>query len=191
MQLIKQLCLILVATCLAISPLQAAEEQHDESQAEARGPHGGILLQQNDATVELQIFEQGVPPEYRAWVTRDGRAVTDDIDLNVQLTRLGGQVDTFDFAYQGDYWLGDGVVTEPHSFDVGVTLAMDGKNYRWHWQSHEGRIRIASDIAQKAGIMTAAAGPGNIERSLTTYGSLTTAPQQIAQVRARFPGVAT
>ena len=44
MQLIKQLCLILVATCLAISPLQAAEEQHDESQAEARGPHGGILL---------------------------------------------------------------------------------------------------------------------------------------------------
>ena len=101
MQLIKQLCLILVATCLAISPLQAAEEQHDESQAEARGPNGGILLQQNDATVELQIFEQGVPPEYRAWVTRDGRAVTDDIDLNVQLTRLGGQVDTFDFAYQG------------------------------------------------------------------------------------------
>ena len=66
MQLIKQLCLILVATCLAINPLQAAEEQHDESPAEARGPHGGILLQQNNATVELQIFEQGVPPEYRA-----------------------------------------------------------------------------------------------------------------------------
>ena len=59
MQLIQQLCLILVASCLAISPLHAAEEQHDESQAEARGPHGGILLQQNDATVELQIFEQG------------------------------------------------------------------------------------------------------------------------------------
>ena len=64
MQLMKQLCLILVATCLAINPLQAAEKQQDESQAEARGPHGGILLQQNDATVELQIFEQGVPPEY-------------------------------------------------------------------------------------------------------------------------------
>ena len=44
MHLIEQLCLILVASCRAISPLQAAEEQHDESQAEARGPHGGILL---------------------------------------------------------------------------------------------------------------------------------------------------
>lgn len=191
MQLIQQLCLILVATYLASSPLQAVEDQPDASQAQAKGPHGGILLQQNDATVELQIYEQGVPPEYRAWVTKDGRAVTDDIDLNVQLTRLGGQVDTFDFAYQEDYWLGDGVVTEPHSFDVEVTLAMDGKNYRWHWESHEGRTRIAQDIARKAGIMTAAAGPGSIERSLTTYGSLTTAPQQIARVRARFPGVAT
>ena len=191
MQLMKQLCLILVTSCLASSPLQAAEDQQVESQAEAKGPHGGILLQQNDATVELQIFEQGVPPEYRAWVAKDSRAVTDGVDLDVSLTRLGGQVDTFDFAYQEDYWLGDGVVTEPHSFDVEVTLVMDGKNYRWHWESHEGRTRIAQDIAQKAGIATAEAGPSAIERSLTTYGSLTTAPQQIARVRARFPGVAT
>ncbi|MEQ8953339.1 MAG: efflux RND transporter periplasmic adaptor subunit [Porticoccaceae bacterium] len=188
MQLIKQLCLILMASCLAISPLQA---QPDEPQIEARGPHGGILLQKDDITVELQIFEQGVPPEYRAWITRNDRAVTEEIDLNVQLTRLGGQVDRFDFAYQGNYWLGDGVVTEPHSFDVEMTLVVDGKSYRWRWESHEGRTRIAPAIAQKAGITTAAAGPGSIERSLTTYGNLTTAPQQIARVRARFPGIAT
>jgi cobalt-zinc-cadmium efflux system membrane fusion protein len=191
MQRIKHFSLILVATCLAIGPLQAAEEKHDDSQANARGPNGGLLLQQGDATVELLIFEKGVPPQYRAWVTKDGRVVTDDIDLDVKLTRLGGQVDTFDFAYQGDYWLGDGVVTEPHSFDVEVTLTMDGKRYRWQWESHEGRTRIAPDIAQQAGIATAEAGPGTIERSLTTYGSLTMAPQQIARVRARFPGVAT
>lgn len=197
MQLIKPLYWILVATCLAVTPLHAAEDTRDDDTdtqydaPETKGPHGGLLLQQNDATVELQIFEQGVPPEYRAWVTQNGKSLTDGVDLNVQLTRLGGQVDSFDFAFQGDYWLGDGVVTEPHSFDVDVTLALNGKQYRWQWESHEGRTRIAADIAEKAGIQTTEAGPGSIERTLTTYGQLTIAPEQIARVRARFPGVIT
>ncbi|MEH6387135.1 MAG: efflux RND transporter periplasmic adaptor subunit [Pseudomonas profundi] len=197
MQLIKPLYWVLVATCLAINPLHAAEDQQDDRKEaqqdapETEGPHGGLLLQQEDATVELQIFEQDVPPEYRAWVTKDGTPVTEDVDLNVQLTRLGGQEDTFDFAFQGDYWLGNGVVTEPHSFDVEVTLALDGKQYQWQWESHEGRTRIAADIAEKAGIRTTEAGPGSIERTLTTYGRLTTASEQIARVRARFPGVIT
>ncbi len=185
------------ATCLVASPLLAAQDRDDASNEaqqtapETKGPHGGLLLERDDATVELQIFEQGVPPEYRAWVTKDGKPMTDGVDLNVQLTRLGGQEDTFDFAFQGDYWLGDGVVTEPHSFDVEVTLALNGKKYQWQWESHEGRTRIAADIAEKAGIRTAEAGPGSIERTLTTYGQLTTAPEQIARVRARFPGVIT
>ena len=127
MQLIKQLSLLLAATCLAVSPLHAAEQPQGESQADAKGPHGGILLQQENTTVELQIFERDVPPEYRAWVTDNGKPVIDDIELSVNLTRLGGQVDTFNFDYQSDYWLGDGVVNEPHSFDVEVTLAMEGK----------------------------------------------------------------
>lgn len=190
MQLTQRLCLTLAATWLVISPLYATVTEQEDSQPKARGPHGGMLLQRDDAVVELQLFEQGVPPEYRARITRNGHAVTDDIDLEVRLTRLGGQVDIVDFAYQGDYWLGDGVVTEPHSFDVAVTLAMNGRNYRWDWQSHEGRTRIAPDIARKAGITTAAAGPGSIERSVTTYGILTTAAPQIARVGARFPGVA-
>ncbi len=197
MQLIKPLYWILVATCLAITPLHAAEDTYNndkEAQStapETKGPHGGLLLTQDDTLVELQIFEQGVPPEYRAWVTKGGKPITDGVDLNVQLTRLGGQVDTFDFVFQGDYWLGDGVVTEPHSFDVDVTLALNGKQYQWQWESHEGRTRIAADIAEKAGIQATEAGPGSIERTLTTYGQLTIAPEQIARVRARFPGVIT
>ena len=156
---------LLAATWLAINPLQAAEQQPDQSQAEARGPHGGTLLQRDDVAVELQIFEQGVPPEYRAWVTQDGRPVTGDMDLGVNLTRLGGQVDHFNFAYQGDYWLGDGVVTEPHSFDVEVNLTLDGKDYQWRWESHEGRTTIAPEIAQRAGIVASEAGPGKIGRA--------------------------
>ncbi|EDY86721.1 heavy metal RND efflux membrane fusion protein,CzcB family [gamma proteobacterium HTCC5015] len=197
MQLIKPLYWILVATCLAVTPLHAAENARDDdteaqhSAPDIKGPHGGLLLTREDTSVELQIFEQGVPPEYRAWVTKDGKPVTDAAELNVELSRLGGQVDTFQFAFQGDYWLGDGVVTEPHSFDVEVTLTQAGEQYHWQWASHEGRTRIPADIAAKAGIQTTQAGPGSIERTLTTYGRLTTAPEQIARVRARFPGVIT
>ncbi|WP_288367509.1 efflux RND transporter periplasmic adaptor subunit [uncultured Alcanivorax sp.] len=197
MQFMKPLYWILVATCLAATPLHAVEDTHDDdndaqsSAPETKGPHGGLLLTQDDTTVELQIFEQGVPPEYRAWVTKGGKPITDDVDLNVQLTRLGGQVDIFDFAFQGDYWLGDGVVTEPHSFNVEVMLALQGKRYGWQWESHEGRTRIEADIAVKAGIQKTEADSGSIERTLTTYGQLTIAPEQIARVRARFPGVIT
>lgn len=197
MQLIKSLYWVLVATCLAISPLNAAEDQHDDHKEaeyevpETKGPHGGLLLKQDGATVELQIFEQGVSPVYRAWVTIDETPVTDDIDLNVKITRLGGQVDNFDFDFQGGYWQGNGVVNEPHSFDVEVTLALNGKQYQWQWEAYEGRTRIAADIAEKAGILIAQAGAGTIERTLTAYGRLTTASEQMAQVHARFPGVIT
>jgi cobalt-zinc-cadmium efflux system membrane fusion protein len=193
MKLIKPLYWMLVATCLAVTYNSAAEESlTDEIAApEAKGPHGGLLLQQNNATVELQIFEQGVPPEYRAWITKNGKPVTDDVDLNVQLTRLGGQIDSFDFTFQEDYWLGAGVVTEPHSFDVTVAMVHNGEQYNWQWMSHEGRTQIATDIAEKAGILTAKAGAGSINRTVTTYGRLSFAPDEMARVRARFPGSVT
>lgn len=55
----------------------------------------------------------------------------------------------------------------------------------------EGHTRIAADIAQQAGIKTRLAGLGSIERTVTTYGRLIIAPEQLAQVRARFPGIIT
>lgn len=57
--------------------------------------------------------------------------------------------------------------------------------------SQTGHTRIAADLAQQAGIKTSQAGPGSLERTLTTYGRLTAAPEQIARVGARFPGIVT
>ena len=188
MSCMNRILLLSVAVCLATTPLHAAEQASGESPAETKGPNGGVLLQQGDTSVELLIFERGVPPEYRAWVTRNDRAVTEDIDLSVELTRLGGQIDTFGFDFQGAYWLGDGVVREPHSFDVAVSLATADKNYRWLWESHEGRIVIDADIAEEAGIRTEEAAAGRIERSLTSYGRLVPDPDRVAEVTGRFPG---
>lgn len=169
---------------------QGHGDHEEEAHEEAKGPNGGKLLHDGDVELELAIFERGVPPEYRAWITQDGKPA-DNAELTVTLTRLGGQQDVFSFSKQEDYWLGDGIVTEPHSFNVAVELRLDGKSYHWQWESFEGRVEIAADMAKKVGIATQVAGPGSIERHLQVYGRLVTPPDQKAHLRARFPGVVT
>src|SRR5690606_36607833 len=90
---------------------------NDANDSPPRGPNGGILLQEKDVTVELAIVEQGVPPDYRAWLHVAGKE-PQKAQLTVTLTRLGGAQEVFQFARQNDYWRGDGIVGEPHSFDV-------------------------------------------------------------------------
>ena len=69
------------------------EEEHEEEEA-PKGPNGGRLMEDDGIQVELAIFERGVPPEYRAWVKRDGKAVKPaDATLTVELERLGGRID--------------------------------------------------------------------------------------------------
>ncbi len=163
-------------------------DHEEETHEEQKGPNGGKLLRDGDIELELAIFERGVPPEYRAWITHDGKPV-DNAQLTVTLSRLGGQQDVFSFNKQEAFWLGDGVVTEPHSFDVTANLRLEGKSHQWQWESHEGRVEIAADMAKKVGIDTEVAGPGSIERHLQVYGRLTTPPDQKTYLRARFPGV--
>lgn len=164
-------------------------EEDQEAALPAKGSHGGKLFRDGDITLELGIFEQGIPPEYRAWVSGNDEAVdASELNLKVKITRLGGQVDNFNFAPKEDYLLGDGVVTEPHSFDVSISLQHEGKTHRWQLESHEGRVEIAETIAKKAGIKTAIAGAGTIEQTTTVYGKAATEHSKISHIRARFPG---
>lgn len=165
-------------------------DHEEESHEEEKGPNGGKLIHDGDIEVELAIFESGIPPEYRAWISHDGQPAKNP-ELIVTLTRLGSQQDTFAFRKQGNYWLGDGVVTEPHSFDVAVNLRVDGKNYQWQWESHEGRVEITDEMASNVGITTKVADAGLIERHVQIYGRLVTPTEQTTQLRARFPGLVT
>lgn len=191
---LKEWLLVLIPfMAMSMNSYSAGEDDHgdhEQTHEEAKGPNGGKLLHDGDVELELGIFERGVPPEYRAWITQDGESV-ENAELKVTLTRLGGQQDVFNFSKEPEYWLGDGVVIEPHSFDVAVDLRLNGKNHQWRWESHEGRAEITADMAEKVGIATQVAGPGSIERHLQVYGRLVTPPDQKARLRARFPGVVT
>lgn len=165
--------------------------EHEEHEPQ-KGPHGGRLLTADDMQVELAIFEEGVPPEYRAWITRAGKPVDHAAaTLTVELTRLGGRVDRFTFKPQQGYLLGSAVVEEPHSFAVTVTASAGGASHEWEYESYEGRVQIAPDIAAESGIKTAIAEAGSITETLLLYGKVVPDPQHVSHVRARFPGLIT
>jgi cobalt-zinc-cadmium efflux system membrane fusion protein len=186
------LALPLVAAC---DPSRAptTDEHADEHEAEAeaeRGPHGGRLLADGNFTLELAIFEAGVPPEFHAWATSAGQALAPaDVSLTVELARLGGRVDRIDFAPQNDFLRGTEIVHEPHSFDVTVVARYSEREHRFEYASYEGRTTIASDVARAAGIATATAGPGTISDELLLYGAIAPDATRVRAVHARFPGV--
>jgi membrane fusion protein, heavy metal efflux system len=169
---------------------------HDDHAAAAapaeipKGPHGGKLFRQDDFALELALYETGVPPEFHAYATQNGQPLAPDaVDVEVELTRVDGQVDRFEFKPLGDYLRGQGVVTEPHSFDVRIQARHAGKTYQWDFSSYEGRTQIPAELAQEAGIEIETAGPATITETLTLTGRVQADPDRIAQVRARFPGV--
>lgn len=178
--LVFAFALLLVAAC---GPADNAQEAPG---VEARGR----LLEDDGFAVDLTIFEAGVPPEFRVWVSNNGAPVAPgDVDLRVTLTRLGNVRDEIDFVPLEDFLRGDAVVYEPHSFVVTVDASYAGRKYHWQYDNVEGRTRIASDIAHAAGIAVEVAGPATIRDHVTVYGRVVSDPENVSHVSARFNGV--
>ena len=167
---------------------QAAESEAAEEDY-TRGPNGGRLLEEDNFALEMTIFETGVPPQYRIYPYKDGVAVNPaSVDLTVRLHRLGSPTDVFNFTPRQDYLMGDGVVLEPHSFEVDVQAFYNNKSYVWRYDSFEGRTTIPNDIALEAGVYVETAGPAIIQDILSLSGDVTLAPSATSSVRAMYPG---
>lgn len=153
-----------------------------------RGPNNGRMLEDGDFAVELAIFETGVPPEFRAWVTENGGAVApSSVDLNVTLSRLGG-TDEISFAPQGAFLRSNQTVYEPHSFKVTIEASHRGRTYHWEYESYEGRTRIEPAMAQAFGIETEIAGPATLRETIMVFGKIVPNPERVREVSARFDG---
>ena len=141
----------MAAALLFIVPLAAcggeaekpAEGEGKSASEYEKGPHNGRMLRDGDFAIEVTIFEDGQPPQYRMYPTRGNNPVDPStVNLAVTLTRLGGQIDRFAFNAETDFLAGDGVVTEPHSFDVQVVATENGKRHVWKFANPEGRTKI-------------------------------------------------
>lgn len=171
---------------------QAGDGEATEAPDAEKGEHSGRLLHDKSFTLELAIFETGVPPEYRAWALVDGKPIAPaEVSLQVRLTRLGDKIDTINFAPQGDALRGDMVIYEPHSFIVTVEATYKGNQHRWEYESFEGRTRIEPAVAEALEIATEIAGPVLLKETIAVYGKVTPYPNLERDIQARFDGVVT
>jgi cobalt-zinc-cadmium efflux system membrane fusion protein len=181
--------LFFIAPLAACGISSETAEEHGEEGEPAKGPHNGRLLKDGDFAVEMTIFEDGVPPQFRVYPTKDGKPVdAKSVQLTVTLKRLGGEVNTFPFKAEKDYLTGQGVVEEPHSFDVEVVAVESGKRHVWSYASPEGRTRITADAAKAGGIEIETAGPATIGETRELYGTVQLATTARSEIRGQFPG---
>ena len=170
---------------------QSSPEANPEAAKEAveKGPNNGRMLRDGDFAIELAIFEDGVPPEFRIFATQDGKKIAArDVEVNVKLTRLGDVIDDINFFVENNYLRGDMEIYEPHSFAVTLTASHKGKSYSWSYDNFEGRTAISDEMAQEMNIKTETATGQVFNETLKVFGELKLAPNATRQVSARYPG---
>ncbi|MFZ5619304.1 MAG: efflux RND transporter periplasmic adaptor subunit [Pseudomonadota bacterium] len=184
------LAVALAVGCGASQPGAEFAGEHEEAAADyERGPHRGRMLRDGDFALEVTIFEDGVDPEYRVYPYLNDKPLDPGaVDLTIELGRLGGAKDRFAFAPQEDFLRGDGVVKEPHSFDVAVSASHAGKRHDWKYDSYEGRTTIGQAQADAAGVEVETTGPATIEETVTLAGRVELQPHGRAEAAAWFPG---
>jgi membrane fusion protein, heavy metal efflux system len=170
------------------APTEAEAEGAAEAEFE-RGPHNGRMLRDGDFAIEVTIFEDGVPPEFRMFAYRGDKPIApQDVNLAVTLKRLDGEANQFRFTPENDYLRGNGTVIEPHSFDVEVVAREGGRTHRWKYASYEGRTTIPDAAARAAGMEVENAGPAQVGESLDLVGRVELDSSAKADVGAKFPG---
>lgn len=188
-------CFCLASLFGACRSASDSAPHHGEHGAESpeqfeRGPHRGRLLSDGDFAVELQIFEEGVPPQYRVYGYQRSNPISpSEFSASVHLSRLDSQPEQFVFKPVGDFLTSDQEVREPHSFDVEVQAQYEGKPHVWKFSSYEGRTTIPDAIARHSGVVAENVGERAMKTELRVRGKILPSEHRIAHVIPRFAGV--
>ena len=164
---------------------------HSSEQAEeAKGPHGGKLLSEGGFSLELKIFETGVPPEMRLYAYDNGKPIAPgNWQASVTLDRLGGDKDQIKFSSELDYQIGNQVIQEPHSYDVTIQASYENQRYEWQVESHEGRTTISDRQLKLAGVETDTAGEATLTIKDTLFGVIAAPADNVYRINAPYLGL--
>lgn len=165
-------------------------EHTEERTEEVKGPHGGKLLSDGNFSIELTVFETGVPPEMRLYAYDHGKPVAPgDWQVEVRLDRLGGDQDQVTFKPELDYQVGNQEIKEPHSYDVTIKARYNNQNSDWQYESHEGRTVISDRQLELAGVHTEQAGPATLRFNDTLFGVISAPTDNVYRINAPYPGL--
>ncbi|MDH5446214.1 MAG: efflux RND transporter periplasmic adaptor subunit [Gammaproteobacteria bacterium] len=182
---------LLLGWILASSPnKQTTNHENNEYETVVKGPLGGRLLSQEDFSLEITIYETGLPPEFRIYAYDNNKLISPgSLKLNIQLKRLGDKTDHIQFSPQNDFLRGDTTIYEPHSFQVVVNANYKGRPYQWKYDNYEGRTEIPLQIATEMRLKTAPVGPIQLTQTRTLTGRIQANPNRLSRVSPRFTGV--
>ncbi|AKH37490.1 MULTISPECIES: efflux RND transporter periplasmic adaptor subunit [Nitrosomonas] len=170
----------------------AGEKERGDQIEPAKGPRGGKLFTTDDFSVEVTIFEKGVPPQFRLYLYNKGRLIPPtEAKISITLTRLGASAQLFRFTPEGDYLIGDQEVEEPHSFDVAIVADWKGRAYHWGYSQVEARVEMSDETLKSSGIQIATAIPAIIKPTLNLPGEIIFNEHTILKVVPRIPGMVT
>ena len=192
---LAMLALPLISSCTQNEtgePHAAAANLEGSEKRPVKGLHGGRLLEEDGFQVEVTIYERGIPPEFRVYTFESKRPIDpSEMQLSIELSRLGGRRDVIAFRKVNDYLLGDMVVEEPHSFDVTVIAEWKGKTYHMEYSQIEARTELSPEAIQDSGIVIEEAGAVQMKSVFELPGEIAINPDRVAHVVPRFGGVVT
>lgn len=182
--------IVFLFICL-FSCILSAHESHDaEDNVAAKGQHGGRLFTQDALTLELAIYERGMPPHFRAWLYHKQTPINpENVTLVVQLKRFSKPMETITFQKIEEFLQSEQVIEEPHSFDVTIKLTEQGKIFSWHYASYEGRVKIVPAMLKAAQIQTSIARSEIIKNRLNVVGKIMPNRDTMAPIYPRYSGI--
>lgn len=188
--------LALAAAVLRTPPRGAAASEDAETPGALdypRGPQGARLLSDDGLQLEMTIYETGVPPHFRVYPYDAAQKPVPprEVDLVIELHRLGGRVDRFTFTPEADYLRSNEVVEEPHSFDVKIAATRAGRQHAWTYAQVEGKVQLGPDQVKSAGIVIGTVGPRAMQTTLELPGEVKADDTRVAHVVPRLQGVIT
>lgn len=164
-------------------------DDHHEKEPE-KGPNKGKLLKKDDFAVEVTIFEDGVPLQYRVYVYDDDSLIDPDkVKVSIKLDRFQRGSQLYELSPKQNYLTSEKEVEEPHSFTVNVKANYKEKDYEWSYESHKGRTELSSEALKVANLEIETAGPAQIHANTEVYGRLLPNEDKVAHMYPRFPGI--
>lgn len=171
--------------------IDAHEEQHAaQAQEVLKGPHGGKLFVKDNYGVEITIFEEDTPPEFRIYTYLNSKALDPAMSkVSVELERLGREPQLFSFAKQQDYLRSDTLVSEPHSFDVHIKATYNNKSYSFSYKQVESRVSMTDKQLTLNAVEVLTAGPAKIKSTLKLQGEIKLNADKSVQIVPRVGGI--
>lgn len=167
------------------------EKQHAAQPQEVlKGPHGGKLFVKDNYGVEITIFEEDAPPEFRIYTYLNEKALDPALSkISVNLERLGRKPETFNFAKEKDYLKSRTSVMEPHSFEVHINSLYNNKRYTFSYSQEEGRVSMSDKQLMLNAVEVLTVGPAKIKSTLKLQGEIKLNADKSVKIVSRAGGI--